>query len=104
MRPVAALELANEISLDWGEGGEGGEGGCSADDAVVVYTGPDEHRFVEAEENEGEYGEAERELSSYPAEDVVVPLVGGWLGAVGGEEEGAHVSAEIYGVLAVKLK
>lgn len=104
MRPVAALESADEISLDWGEGGEGSEGGCRADDAVEVYTGPDEYRVVEAEEDERDYGEAERELGDYPAEDVVVPLVGGWLGAVGGEEEGAHVAAEIYGVLAVKLE
>lgn len=104
MRPVAALESADEISLDWGEGGEGSEGGSRADDAVEVYTGPDEYRVVEAEEDERDYGEAERELGDYPAEDVVVPLVGGWLGAVGGEEEGAHVAAEIYGVLAVKLE
>lgn len=104
MWPVTTLELANEIHLDGGEGCKCSEGCGGAEDTVEVHTGPDSHRVAETEEDEREDGEAQGELGCYPAEDVVVPLVRGWLAAVGCEEEGAHVAAEVCEVLASEVE
>lgn len=58
---------------------------------------PDGEGVRERQEDKGEHGEGEGELSGEPACEVVVGLFGGgFIGVVGGEEEGADVPAEVY--------
>lgn len=76
-------------------GGEQSHGGSGAEHGIEVDTRPNEQGSGQGEQHEGRGGEAERQLRGDVGEDVVVDFVLCRVLAVGGEEEGAHMAAEI---------
>jgi hypothetical protein len=80
-----------------GFGGRGEErhGDCDADDGVEVDARPDQEGGVQVEDYEGGRREAEGELRDEVGCEIVVAFLGRGVEAVGGEEEGADVAAEV---------
>ena len=91
---VPLLQFSNQEWFGWG--GEEGHGEDDTDDGVEVDAGPDEEGGREGEQHEGGHGEGEGGLSRQETEEVIVQFVGGGAEAVGGEEEGADVSADVW--------
>lgn len=58
--------------------------------------GPGAERVLEAQDEEGQRGEGECELSDEVSGKVVVLLLGRGVSCDGIEEKGANVSAEVY--------
>lgn len=97
-------DLQSAIQPRFGWRSEESHGGGGAEDGVEVDARPDEEGVVQGEEDEGRGGEAEGGLGGEVGRGVVVGFVGRGAGAVGGEEEGADVAADVWRDVSVTVR
>jgi len=75
-----------------------------AENGVEVDARPDEQGVAQGEEHEGRGGEAEGGLRCEVGGAVVVGFVGRGTRAVGGEEEGTDVAADVWRDVSVRFQ